>query len=92
MLKDIKRIKKGLETFLGVNVPSIHLFRQDIGVYTGNLENAKMQWKNIDISADDLMYSVQLPMRLDEKLAFILGVVWADGCYNSNDIHTVLHK
>ncbi len=83
IVKRYKEDKKGLEAFLGMNVPSMHLFRQEIGLYTGNLEDAKMIWKNIDISADDWMYNIQLPMKFDEKLAFILGVIWADGCYNS---------
>lgn len=82
---EFKEDKKGLETFLGLSIPAIHLYRQEIDVYAGNLEDAKMLWTGIEVSEDDWMYSVQLPMKLDEKLAFVLGIIWADGCYNVND-------
>lgn len=83
IVREFKEDKKGLETFLELSsIPSIHLYRQAIGVYTGNLEDAKMTWRKIDVSEDDWLYSVHLPLQLDEKLAFVLGVVFGDGCYD----------
>ena len=71
--------KSNLSHQIGQNVPSPHFFRDELGVYEGNLIEAITKWQGIEASAEDWLASIRIPTSVDSDLTFFLGVIWADG-------------
>jgi hypothetical protein len=76
MYKDRKKEAKTK----GLNLPCTHFLREDIGAYTGNLEEAANVWKNFRIGPSDTLRSIKIPTNLYERdVSQLLGLYWADG-------------
>lgn len=61
----------------GLNTNSMHLFRENVGAYHGNLAEARSVW-NFEAGKDDWRDSIRLPLRVDDKVAQFLGIIWGD--------------
>jgi hypothetical protein len=91
--RKLRREKKTREAASGLKMTSIHLLREKVGAYDGNIEEAAKVWGGkIAASDNDWLRSVMIPQEIDYATSQFLGMVWGDGdyshhCYNnSNDM------
>lgn len=78
--------KKGeARTTSSWNVPLIQRFREEIGMYGGNLYEVREIWKGFVPSDMDWQHSTRLPLDIGEKAALLLGMYWGDGIPQKRD-------
>ncbi len=81
--RQYEKQKDGLQT-LGVDVPYIHLLRQNLGIYAGTLQEAMMRCESLEVSTGDLLKDVRIPFEIGELEATLLGVYFARGTLHKN--------
>ncbi len=71
--------KDRLERETGLKLTYPHMLRRDIGIYEGNLEEAKKKWRDIKVSSHDLIRSVRIPLEADYMFSQFLGIIFGAG-------------
>ena len=89
MIKSFGKRKKALEGQTGLRMPTIQLFREEIGVYNGNLYDAKQKWKKLQASSTDWLVSTRIPTEIDFELAYLVGIIFADGNIHERGLQIV---
>ncbi len=62
-----------------LDIPYTQFLREDLGVYQGNLRDAKKRWPRIQVSNYDWLKEVFVPLAVGELEAALLGVYFARG-------------
>lgn len=57
------------------DVPYIQFLREDLGIYKGNLHEAKRVWEKIEVSVGDWLKDLRLPPGMGEVEARLLGIL-----------------
>ena len=70
--------QKTLEQECGLQAPYIHFLREELGIYEGNLPDAKKQWPLLEASTYDWQDSIRIPLSIDQDVAFLAGLTLAD--------------
>ena len=58
----------------GLQIPVTQAFREEVGVYTGNIYDTKLFFPWIDASNTDFLRSVNVPLVMNGDLAFLAGL------------------
>jgi len=61
----------------GIDVPYVHLLRQNLGIYEGTLQEAMMRYGALEVSVGDLLKDVRIPLEIGALEATLLGVYFA---------------
>jgi len=85
--EELKHEKQLREAASGLKLSSIHLLREKIGAYDGNIEEAAKAWGGKIVPSNaDWLRSVTIPQEIDYATSQFLGMFWGDGecCHYSN--------
>jgi len=66
------------------SAPPIQLLREDFKVYGGNLYEAKKKYWTLEVSDNDFLRNITIPLKTDESVAELLGILWADCFYTGH--------
>jgi len=77
--KQYRLLKSDRQAQYGLNIPAIQFLREEVGAYEGNLYDAIGVWPGIEISEKDWSKGVRLPLEVTKEVAYLLGIIWADG-------------
>ncbi|MFH2028870.1 MAG: hypothetical protein ABIJ08_07040 [Nanoarchaeota archaeon] len=69
-----KKRKAAIFEEYGLDVPYTQFLREDIGLYAGNLYDAKKRWKGMDVSKYDWLKDVRVPTDISQDVAILLGI------------------
>ncbi|MEK6861727.1 MAG: hypothetical protein AABY07_07190 [Nanoarchaeota archaeon] len=76
----------------GFDIPLLQPIREELGLYDGNLYDAKkVYWNGLTPSSYDFLRNVRIPLSVDKKLAELLGIIWAEGRYELNENTVRIH-
>jgi len=78
----------GVRERFGFKIPAIQPLREELGLYRGNLYEAKRAYSgSLRTNYFDFLRNVRVPLSIDATVAELLGVLWADGCFTGNRHH-----
>lgn len=78
-------------TDTGANANYMATLRIATGNYSGNLDKAHKVWPNFKSGKKDWKEGIVIPLKIDSRVARLLGVMWVDGkTRTSPGIHTLL--
>jgi hypothetical protein len=85
----LKREKTAREAASGLKMSNIHVLRDMIGAYDGNLPEASEVWGGKIVPSNaDWLRSITIPQEIDYATSQFIGMLWGDGEYsrvNSED-------
>lgn len=76
--------RDAIENVKDLDITYMHLLRDDVGAYEGNMLEARTHYSNFSNSQEDLLRSVVLPLEIDMDESELLGAYWTDGRFSDS--------